>query len=234
MQSLRVIATADGSSSVLNTRLNETYHSTHGAIQESQFIFIDRGLDFWVSQNQALAVVNILEIGFGTGLNALLALQYAEKNQKKIVYESLEAFPIEESVWSELNYPTQTHDNKHFQSLHSAPWGESVEINDSFLLRKRFETLQAAHFSKAHFDVVFFDAFAPSTQPELWEIEMLSKVVSALKPAGVFVTYCAKGQLKRDLKTLSLSVEKVPGPPGKREFIRGVKVPKNSEFKSSN
>lgn len=222
MQSLRVIATADGSSSVLNTRLNETYHSMHGAIQESQFIFIERGLDFWVSQNQTRNVIHILEIGFGTGLNALLALQYAEKNKKHIVYESIEAFPLEESVWSELNYPARTHDKKHFQKLHEAAWDEPIAITECFSLLKRHASLQMATFVNAHFDVVFFDAFAPSTQPELWEMEMVSKVVAALKPSGVFVTYCAKGQLKRDLKTLGLSVEKVPGPPGKREFIRGV------------
>ena len=227
MQSLRVIATGDGSSSVLNTRLNETYHSTHGAIQESQFIFIERGLDFWVTRNPENNNINILEIGFGTGLNALLSNQYATSHKKKIIYETLEAYPIDESVWSELNYPALTHDKNNFQRLHQATWGEQVEINDCFSIRKRFETLQAALFSEDHFDVVFFDAFAPSTQPELWEIEMLTKVVSALKPAGVFVTYCAKGQLKRDLKSLGLSVEKVPGPPGKREFIRGVKVPKD-------
>lgn len=223
MQSLRVFATADGSSSVLNTRLNETYHSTHGAIQESQFIFIDRGLDFWVSQNEVFDVINILEIGFGTGLNALLSNQYATSHKKKIIYETLEAYPIDESVWSELNYSRFTKKEINLQRLHQAAWGEEVSISEWFSILKREEFLQKASFRSSFFDVVYFDAFAPSTQPELWEKEMLGKVVDALKPTGVFVTYCAKGQLRRDLKDLGMMVEKVPGPPGKREFIRGVK-----------
>ncbi len=222
MQFLRIIPTADGSNSVLNTRLNETYHSTHGAIQESQFIFIDRGLDF-VVQSQKLSEVKILEIGFGTGLNALLSLQYAFANDITVQYETIEAYPLDESVWTELNYPVKTKDLTHFQHLHQAPWEERVAIANNFSLFKREQLLQDASFNSSLYDIVFFDAFAPTTQPELWEKEMLKKVVDALKPSGIFVTYCAKGQLRRDLKDLGMTVEKVPGPPGKREFIRGVK-----------
>jgi tRNA U34 5-methylaminomethyl-2-thiouridine-forming methyltransferase MnmC len=222
MQSLRVISTADGSSSVLNIRLNETYHSTHGAIQESQFIFIDRGLDF-VVQLQKLQEVKILEIGFGTGLNALLSLHYAEASKKNIYFETLEAYPIDESVWSKLNYPTKTKDKKGLQELHLANWEEPKKISTHFSLHKREGLLQETLFRENHFVVVFFDAFAPATQPELWEKEMLSKVVHALVPSGVFITYCAKGQLKRDLKALGMTVEKLAGPPGKREIIRGIK-----------
>lgn len=222
MQSLRIISTDDGSSSVLNTRLNETYHSTHGAIQESQYIFIDRGLDFAV-QSQNLDKVEVLEIGFGTGLNALLALHYTETNGKDINFETLESYPLEESVWGELNYPTKTKDGKGFQQLHLANWGEQIKISTHFSIHKREGLLQEVLFSEAHFDVVFFDAFAPNTQPELWEKDMIKKVVDALKPSGIFVTYCAKGQLKRDLKDLGMMVEKLQGPPGKREIIRAIK-----------
>lgn len=222
MQSLRIIPTADGSSSVLNTRLNETYHSTHGAIQESQFIFIDRGLDFAI-QSQKLGQVNILEIGFGTGLNALLSFHYAEANVKSIYFETLEAYPLDETVWRELNYPAKTKDKNGFREIHDAAWEETVALSANFSIRKREERLQDAMFPNSNFDVVFFDAFAPTTQPELWEKGMLEKTVGALKPSGVFVTYCAKGQLRRDLKALGMIVEKVPGPPGKREFIRGIK-----------
>jgi tRNA U34 5-methylaminomethyl-2-thiouridine-forming methyltransferase MnmC len=222
MQSLRIIATADGSNSILNTRLNETYHSTHGAIQESQHIFIDRGLDF-ACQSKGLIHINILEIGFGTGLNALLSFYYADANAKSVYYETLEAYPLDESVWNELNYPAQTKDKDRFRRLHQAEWNLAEEISTDFILLKRDVRLQETKFESDHFDVVFFDAFAPATQPELWEKEMISKVVQALKPSGVFITYCAKGQLKRDLKDLGMTVEKLPGPPGKREIIRGIK-----------
>ncbi len=222
MQSLRIIPTADGSNSILNTRLNETYHSTHGAIQESRHIFIDRGLDF-VCQANNLSKINILEIGFGTGLNALLTLHYAEANTKSIYYETLEAYPLDESVWKELNYPSQTQDKNGFMKFHCSAWNQQEEIAPHFMLLKREARLQEAKFEASYFDIVYFDAFAPTTQPELWEKEMLSKVVDALKSSGVFITYCAKGQLKRDLKELGMNVEKLPGPPGKREIIRGVK-----------
>ncbi len=227
MQSLRIIATADGSSSVLNTRLNETYHSTHGAIQESQFIFIDRGLDF-AAQSQKLSQINILEVGFGTGLNALLSLHYAQANTKNIYFETLEAYPLDESVWRELNYPKKTKDESGFQKIHFAKWEEQVAVSTHFSILKREGLLQEALFSEAYFDVIFFDAFAPNTQPELWEKAMLKKVVDAVKPSGIFITYCAKGQLKRDLKDLGMTVEKLPGPPGKREFIRGIKKVESS------
>ncbi len=222
MQSLRIISTDDGSSSVLNTRLNETYHSTHGAIQESQYIFIERGLDFAV-QSQKLDQVNILEIGFGTGLNALLSLHYAAANAKNIYFETLEAYPLSESVWKELNYPTKTKDKSGFRKIHLANWEDVSNLSVHFSILKREGLLQEVLFPETHFDVVFFDAFAPNTQPELWEKEMLKKVVDALKPSGVFITYCAKGQLRRDLVDLGLEVDRLPGPPGKREIIRGIK-----------
>ena len=223
MQSLRIITTADGSSSILNTKLNETYHSTHGAIQESQYVFIDHGLDFACSLI-ASQHINILEIGFGTGLNALLALHYSRTNNKTIYYETLEAYPLEESVWKELNYATLLKDNNGFIALHRAPWNHSEAIAPTFTIYKREERFQDVLLEANRFDVIFYDAFAPSKQPELWEKEMLANVVFALKPAGIFVTYCAKGQLRRDLMALGMAVEKLPGPPGKREMTRARKI----------
>ena len=154
MQFLRIIATADGSSSILNTRLNETYHSMHGAIQESQHVFIDRGLAF-VSQEKGYSAISVLEIGFGTGLNALLSLQYATHHKKKIYYETIEAYPIDKSVWVELNYPSKTRDQNNFEKLHQALWNHPVEITSDFVLLKREGHLQEAAFDMSRFDVVF-------------------------------------------------------------------------------
>lgn len=222
MQDLRIITTADGSNSVLNTHMNETYHSTHGAIQESQYVFIEKGLDF-VTRLNSLQHINILEIGFGTGLNTLLALQYSRLHDKTIYYETLEAYPLEESVWAELNYAVRLKDQKGYRQLHQTPWDHPEAIAPTFTLYKREERLQEVKLEGERFDIIFYDAFAPSKQPELWEKEILARVLHALKPQGVFVTYCAKGQLRRDLMALGIMVEKLPGPPGKREMIRGIK-----------
>jgi len=217
-----IILTKDGSHSLLNTALNETYHSVHGAVQESKHVFIQAGLDFFL-QHQPQQPISILEIGFGTGLNALLTGQRVSDQPYEIKYTSLESFPIDEPIWSKLNYAEALNMQHAFESLHRAVWNSAVEIHPNFELIKLHTTLQQASLSSQSVDIVYFDAFAPSKQPEMWTHEMLSKVVRAMKPQGVFVTYCAKGQLKRDLRDLGLSVETLAGPPGKKEMVRAVK-----------
>jgi tRNA U34 5-methylaminomethyl-2-thiouridine-forming methyltransferase MnmC len=222
MSSLKIITTHDGSHSLLHEQLNETYHSIHGAVQESKHVFIKHGLDF-VNQHGKASTINLLEVGFGTGLNALLTLQYALTHNLTIHYTTVEAFPVEEAVWSMLNYTESTDSRIWFQKLHHANWDEWINISPEFQLRKLRSTLQAVALEQGYFDLIYFDAFAPNKQPEMWEVTMLKKVVAAMKPKGVFVTYCAKGQLKRDLQSLQLTVESLPGPPGKREMVRAQK-----------
>ncbi|MFZ2906443.1 MAG: tRNA (5-methylaminomethyl-2-thiouridine)(34)-methyltransferase MnmD [Cyclobacteriaceae bacterium] len=220
MSLLKLIITRDGSLSLLNTVLNETYHSVHGAVQESNHVFIEKGLHVAAAKNTSL---KILEIGFGTGLNALLTLQHAQVSQRTIDYTSLEAFPVPEEIWSALNY-TQTPESKDlFEKLHRAGWNDKTVILPNFYLQKLHTTLQQTELNLNYFDLVYFDAFAPNKQPEMWELPMLQKVTNAMKPGGLFVTYCAKGQLKRDLKSLNLLVETLQGPPGKREMISASK-----------
>jgi tRNA U34 5-methylaminomethyl-2-thiouridine-forming methyltransferase MnmC len=219
---VEIITTSDGSHSLLNKELNETYHSVHGAIQESVHVFIKNGFDFLVQQANPEKMA-ILEIGFGTGLNALLTVQHAASLKNQITYTSLEAYPVSEEIWSKLNYPSSDEMQAVFKDLHQAAWNMEASITDNFKLTKLYQTLQDTTLTPASFDLVYFDAFAPSKQPEMWTLEVLGKVVDLMRPEAVFVTYCAKGQLKRDLKSLGLTIETLPGPPGKKEMVRAVR-----------
>jgi tRNA U34 5-methylaminomethyl-2-thiouridine-forming methyltransferase MnmC len=219
LNSLEIITTGDGSHSLLNKALNETYHSVHGAVRESEYVFIEKGLQYWIDHNTT-PVIKIFEVGFGTGLNVLLTLLY--KSNLKIEYTTLEAFPLEEEVWSVLNYAVGG-EKLLFNSLHSSKWNHSSEINAKFTLHKIKNKLELVNLVPENYDLIFFDAFAPSKQPEMWELPMLKKIFDSMTNKGVFVTYCAKGQLKRDLKNLGFTVETLPGPPGKKEMVRAIK-----------
>lgn len=222
MNSLKIITTHDGSHSLLHEQLNETYHSIHGAVQESTHVFIEHGLVH--VKDSGKSEIQILEIGFGTGLNALLTLQRSLTDHLTIHYTTLEAFPIEEDVWSKLNHAESSESKTWFEKLHRAEWNKPIKIASKFYLQKLNNTLQDSILEGNHFDLIYFDAFAPNKQPEMWEIPMLRKIAEAMKPGGVFVTFCAKGQLKRDLTSLNLKVESLPGPPGKREMVRAQKI----------
>lgn len=215
---IKIITTNDGSHSLLNEELQETYHSRHGAIQESVYVFISQGLD----RVRHLSSIRVLEVGFGTGLNAFLAAQWAAQQQKPIHYFSLERYPVPESIWAVLNYSGAGVERELFEKLHRAPWQQWAPIDSYFSIYKIESSLQEADLKQQQADVIFFDAFAPNKQPDMWELPMLEKVVATLNQGGVFVTYCAKGQLKRDLKSLGLEVQSLPGPPGKREMVRAI------------
>jgi len=219
---LNLIKTEDGSNSLLNTDLDETYHSRHGAIQESQHVFIKNGLQFWLDKNQS-GNISILEIGFGTGLNALLALQESINRAAQFHYTTIEAFPIPSGLATQLNYAEQLNfesSKEYFQTIHRSDWNIPISLSSNFILEKRQGEIQNLNLEDKTFDVVFFDAFAPNKQPEMWALPVLEKIVKSMKVNSVFVTYCAKGQLKRDLRSLGLQVESLPGPPGKREMVR--------------
>lgn len=226
MPNIQLILTSDGSHSLLNTTLNETYHSRHGALQESQYVFIQQGLEFFVERTQAKQL-SILEVGFGTGLNAWLTFQFAQQHSLVIHYTSLETFPLPKEVWQALNYTTSTAEAEAFHALHEATWNQRVEITENFSLLKKEQPVQQLEPKTHPFNIIYFDAFAPNKQPELWQLEVLQKTTDVLTPGGLFVTYCAKGQLKRDLRSLGLHVEALPGPPGKREMVRATRLTTN-------
>lgn len=224
MNELKIIQTKDGSHSLLNEALNETYHSTHGAVQESIHVFIKNGFSFWIEKNQA-SEVSILEVGFGTGLNALLTLEESIKEKKKIHYTTLEAFPVRIELVNQLNYSQRLEvDSNYFRSIHQCDWNTPVAIASDFSFEKRKAKIQETDLEKGAYDIVYYDAFAPAKQPEMWELPVLEKAVQSLKSNGIFVTYCAQGQLKRNLKSLGMRVESLPGPPGKREMVRAILI----------
>ena len=220
----KIMLTGDGSHTILVPELKETYHSTHGALRESRHVFIAMGLDHWLTTNGS-GSVRIFEVGFGTGLNALLSLEYATDQNVKVSYESIELFPLSVDEVSGLNYTEMLEKGEMkelFDQLHTSPWEESVPITPNFELIKRKVALERVEF-ESKFDVCFFDAFAPSKQPEMWEIPHLQRIYNQLERGGVYVTYCAKGQLKRDLREIGFEVETLQGPPGKKEMVRAIK-----------
>lgn len=220
---IRIIETEDGSQSLYNEELNETYHSTHGALTESQYVFIQQGLSLLVEEGRTH--IEIFEVGFGTGLNALLVQEYAKANpQLNLTFTTLEPYPISTSIIEVLTYDQLIDDvsKQDFKELHNCAWGEVVKLSKNLSFTK-YQTTLEDYESTESYDLIFFDAFAPSKQAEMWEMKLLSKISTLMKDDAVFVTYCARGQLKRDLVELALKVETLPGPPGKKEMVRGRK-----------
>lgn len=223
-----LIVTGDGSHSLKSKRFDVPYHSFHGAIQESRHVFMEAGLEY-VLQTDGYGSIKVLEMGFGTGLNAALLLQYALANpETNLSYYGLEKFPLNEDDAALLNYPAELHlDSELFQSLHRAPMNGSIyPIAPNFNFAKSSEDFMDGLLSDwrgLDFNLLFYDAFAPASQPELWGLGALKICYDALGQGGVFVTYCAKGQVKRDLRSVGFTVEPIPGPPGKREMTRAVK-----------
>ena len=208
--------TADGSMTIYLPEMDEHYHSYHGALQEALHVFIENGIKKLPYKEE----IAVFELGLGTGLNALLTALWANENNQKVDYFGLEAFPVEVEMNLKLNYQKLIPNHLatvYFTKIIEAEWEKSIVISEKFQIQKVKETIQNLSVSN-QFDVVFFDAFGPRAQEEMWEFNVLEKTVQLLKSGGLFVTYCAKGQLKRDLKTLGLKVETLPGPPGKREM----------------
>lgn len=213
--------TADGSYTLYVEELDETYHSTHGAVQEAMHVFIRNGLEF--VQERERKQIQILEMGFGTGLNAWLT---AIQDQVPVVYTGIEAYPVDVSTLEALNYGTDAaeKDQLVFRQIAQTKWNTMQEITPAFHLKKLHIPLAEVNLPNACFDLVYYDAFGPRAQSELWELEPLRKIVESMKVGGVFVTYCAQGQFKRNLKALGMQVESLPGPPGKREMTRAIKL----------
>ena len=194
----QIVKTRDGSNTIFVPEFDETYHSTHGAIQESLHVFISSGLKFKTELND----INVLEVGFGTGLNALLTFIYSEETNRNIKYTSLEAFPLKWDLFSKLNYIDLIFNGKYFTNIKKCTpvdWESFYVLSPNFMLRKQNIKLQNVLFEN-EFDVIYFDAFAPRVQPELWTERIFNSMYKALNPGGVLVTYCAKGSVKRALR----------------------------------
>lgn len=214
-----IIQTEDGSHSLHSNQFEVAYHSIHGAIQEAQTIFIDAALNYKAQSNKKL---HILEIGFGTGLNAFMTYLEAQKQDLDIFYTAIEAYPISIETAQQLNFARLLDAEQEQQQLlkmHEAKSEEIIRLSPNFLFQKKIDFFQNIQDIE-QFDIIYFDAFAPSAQPELWESPLLSKMYFALKEEGVLTTYCAQGVFKRCLKSLGFKVEGLPGPIGKREMTR--------------
>ena len=215
-----IIQTLDGSTTIHLAEWDECYHSKHGAIQEAQHVFIKNGLSLFKNQKVA-----ILEIGFGTGLNAFITLLEAKKMQQTIEYVGVEAYPISADEVLKMNYVTEleaTKESAIFDRMHECNWEEKIVLNDDFTLTKRKQFFEEID-DENKFDLIYFDAFGYRVQPELWSTAIFEKMFNALKTNGVLVTYAARGVVKRSMIEVGFTVEKLSGPPGKREMFRASK-----------
>jgi tRNA U34 5-methylaminomethyl-2-thiouridine-forming methyltransferase MnmC len=220
---LELITTADGSKTIFNSEVGENYHSRHGALQESQHVFLNSGLRYFLAGTETTAV-SILEVGFGTGLNFLLSAEYCTAKSIQLEYTGIEAYPLTYEMISQTDYDQyvsapvwNSFINQYLDSLKNI-----ININPFCQLQTANCKLEDFNSDK-QYEVIYFDAFASANQPEMWNEEAVTHTIQFLKPGGVFVTYAITGNLKRMLKSLGLKVEKAPGAPGKREMLRATK-----------
>jgi len=226
----KIIITSDGSKTIQIEDWNEQYHSIHGAIQEANHVFIQHGLLFFCAELVSASYkgshpINILEIGFGTGLNAFLTLLKAEELQQSINYVGVEAYPVKTEEIQQLNY-VELISKQHkveFDKMHTVPWEELHDISPTFKLEKQ-EKFFKDITDQNRFDIIYFDAFGARVQPELWTENIFAIMYKALKENGVLVTYSAKGSVRRAMQAIGFTVERLPGPPGKREMLRARKI----------
>ncbi len=220
-----IILTDDGSSTIYFPEWDEHYHSKHGAIQEAYHVFMDKGLYHLNTEQPNLTAISILEIGFGTGLNAFITYLEAKKRALIIDYVGVEAYPIEAEDITLLNYVSQLKAEQNdsiFQKLHTSEWEKSSIISDHFNLMKRKQFFSDITDENT-FNLIYFDAFGARVQPDLWTEEIFEKMYTALKPEGILTTYAAKGSVRRAMQTVGFTVERLEGPPGKREMLRATK-----------
>lgn len=213
------VKTKDGSYTLINEELNEQYHSMHGAIKEAQHVYIKHGL-----MATTKTALRILEMGFGTGLNFLVTV--AAQDNRSIYYEAIESRGLDMTICRDLDYchALRREDLEGiYNSAHTSPWNMVVSLSPKIQLKKIAQSLETAAL-EAHFDLVYFDAFAPKVQPHLWTKEIFFKIYNSMVTGGLFVTYSAKGEVRRNLMEVGFQVEKLPGSPGKREMLRAKKI----------
>ncbi len=219
-----IIITGDGSSTIHIPEWNEQYHSKHGALQEAKHVFINTGLIPYINDTKNTEI-SILEIGFGTGLNALVTWEEASAQNIAIKYTGVEAYPVAKEEVEKLNFVEVLKDPKaesFFKDIHTSQWEEEMEIIAGFKLIKQKKFFQDIEDHEIY-DLIYFDAFGARVQPELWSVEIFKKMYNALKANGVLVTYAAKGSVRRAMLEVGFGVERLPGPPGKREMLRATK-----------
>jgi len=217
---MNLVITGDGSHTLHVPELNEHYHSTFGAIKESRHVFIHAGLKCFEGKGKIV----LFEAGFGTGLNALLTCMESVKLNLKIEYYALEKYPLDPELVLKLNYPQLIGEQSAelFRIIHSSPWERKIQINEAFdLFKIRADLTGYEHIN--FYDLVYFDAFAPEKQPDLWTEDIFRRLSDAMNACGILVTYSVKGDVKRALKNAGFRIEKLPGPEGKREILRGTK-----------
>lgn len=215
-----IVTTIDGSHTIYNKSLDEHYHSTNGAIQEAELVYIQNALNHTNKKD-----ITLFEVGFGTGLNAFLTAISAVEQKRKIHYITIEKFPIQKELISELNYTSFFKDEfkSFFSSIHSSNWGKEEIINEYFsILKIEADLLDFPQIP--YFDVVYFDAFAPNKQNELWNSQIFEFLYQNMNANGIITTYCAKGEVRRMMQQAGFTMERIPGPPGKREMLRGNKL----------
>ncbi len=221
---VEIIRTADGSSSLFVPEMGEHYHSVNGAITESIHIFINAGLKYVMNDQNP---VRILEIGFGTGLNAFLTWHEARAAKINVHYTAIEKYPLKQEVYHQLNYPElmgYPFGEECFMKIHELQWDAPHEVMEHFILHKINTDIEDYYPGKDRFDLVYFDAFGPGFQPDMWTTDLFKKMATALRPGGILVTYSTKGTVKRSVKEAGFRIEKLPGPIGKREILRALVI----------
>jgi Uncharacterized conserved protein len=209
---MEIQTTADGSSTIYIPELDEHYHSVNGAVQESRHVFLEAGFNLCEKKS-----IRVLELGFGTGLNALLTAIEAERKKVKVHYVTLEKFPLRDEILTQLNYSAL--DEVLFRKIHQTEWGINIAISDYFSIRKVKVDFSDYSFPD-RYDVVYYDAFAPDKQKDVWTQVLFDRIAKQMEPQAILTTYCAKGSIRRMMQSAGLIVERIPGPPGKREMLR--------------
>ncbi|MBM7072687.1 tRNA (5-methylaminomethyl-2-thiouridine)(34)-methyltransferase MnmD [Shewanella sp. 202IG2-18] len=227
MSKVELLLTKDGSHTVYNNKLDESYHAYNGALTESEFVYIENGFRYFLAskQTQSHTLIRILEFGFGTGLNTVLTLKESIQSGIHIDYVSTEPCPLPFDIIDSLNHGKIFNNelNVYFSKIHQAQWNTEEQLTSSFRLHKVKSKLEDLPETTSPFDIIFYDAFAPSKQPDAWHIKTLQKCKSLLKDDGLIVTYCANGQFKRDLKSLGFKLDQIEGPMGRKEMTRAWK-----------
>jgi tRNA U34 5-methylaminomethyl-2-thiouridine-forming methyltransferase MnmC len=215
---IEIIETKDGSHTLYSKQFDEIYHSRHGAVSESEHVFIHAGLDALEKKE-----INVFEVGLGTGLNALLSWIYTESRVISIRYDSVELYPVPIELTSKINYATKLENEDKFRQIHLANWGELIDLSPQFSFKKIHASVLEIIYPLPSVDVIFFDAFSPEKQPEMWAVEVFKKMHDMLLPGGILVTYCSKSSVRRNMMEAGFIITKLPGPHGKREMVRATK-----------
>jgi tRNA U34 5-methylaminomethyl-2-thiouridine-forming methyltransferase MnmC len=217
-----IIETEDGSHTLRLADTAVTFHSNRGAIQESAHIFIQSAFDYFIQNNPSIKELRIFEVGFGTGLNALLTAIAARRNGRQVVYRSIDLYPLAGDIFSRLNYAEILNERELYKTIMQTPWEQLIYIDPFFKLQKINIDLAKYEFT-TKYDLIYFDAFAPEDQQEIWDFSIFVRLFNALESGGVLVTYCSKTIIRKTLESAGFVVEKIPGPRGKREIVRARK-----------